>query len=1065
MQAAAGELGPAAAQVSRVDPDADVQRFLLDGGATGYALDGDNIVGVFSTPSLSPKGAAQRVLQDAVARGGRRLDGFDTYLPGIYAGGGFRAVARLPFDPEYAPTAEGGALADWDAAAMDQISEGWGSPDVVFMVYDPENAGPDTDNRITEYEEGEAAQREALTGAREPLPAAARDVISAPEGVKLMDETSSVMNAVIDGAKDPVGAYKGFWNTVEDKFFNGLAPIRRLEVATRGELGVGAESAYKAAEMALNDSGRSEALMWYGAAKLGEHGEFQHAPGTVGLRTIFDTAVGDKKGAEAGQTMSDWMGWMVAKRIQELRSNGKELDFPMKDLEAALAKEQPQFAEAQAMWRAHNSANIDFLVDTGRISEAQAAGLKEAEYYVPFYRSEDNADGSAPDFVFPDGYERRGRGGSAGTLLSRDPGIKKLIGGDKKLIDNIMKNMIRNSQSMTAAGMRNQAANQIFELMGEANLAKTVKARKKGKNGNWIQVEKPSEHAVKIWIDGKEKWALPQRGAEPYLVAMAGLQPLQLKGIVGQLANIAAIFRQGITLSPSFMIRNLIRGMVANGLLTSGANLTLSTNTMTGMRDAYGNGQATQAFKAMSGMGDFRFGNSDRGFGRNDILMEYGMLPKTFAARVRSAINRAEHLGTATELADRVAAFQTMQRNGVRADEAAYQALAVMNYARKGGMPYLRQFLPLVPFLNARMQGLSRLTEGAVGRRGAEGRRAAMAQLAINGAILGTISAALWAWNGMDEEREERYKSEPLYRRLNYHIFYVGDTAFYIPKAFELGHLFSSIPELFLDAAVRDMNEVGPGVKKILADTLMFNAIPAGILPIVEGKANYSFFRQAAIEGQREQNLRPEDRVTGSSTLARFIGRQLGVSDMTKLSPTMIEHYLQGFGGAYFHMMSGATDMAAAELGFSSAPVGGAWGDMPVASQAAERVFGSMIKRSDQQSTKYMEEFYRNKDYITQVYRSAKAAAASGDVEYAQHLLQQAGGTPAAYKLVNKAASQLSDLNAAIRAIRQDTKMSPGAKRTKIEPLIRVRNELVRGVAGVIRDIEEAQGATFKGVA
>lgn len=61
MSRAAKVLGPEAAQVSRVPNDANVDRFLLDDGMTGYALDGDNIIGVLSTPG-APRGAAQRVL-------------------------------------------------------------------------------------------------------------------------------------------------------------------------------------------------------------------------------------------------------------------------------------------------------------------------------------------------------------------------------------------------------------------------------------------------------------------------------------------------------------------------------------------------------------------------------------------------------------------------------------------------------------------------------------------------------------------------------------------------------------------------------------------------------------------------------------------------------------------------------------------------------------------------------------------------------------------------------------------------------------------------------------------
>jgi adenylate kinase family enzyme len=1225
MSRAALALGPEAAQVSRVPDDANVQRFLLDDGMTGYALDGDNVIGVFSTPG-APRGAAQRVLADAVARGGRRLDGFDTYLPKIYAKAGFRAVARLPFNPEYAPSLEGGSLANWSTGRMRAAGRrvgapnDWGTPDVVFMVYDPANASPDTDNLIGDYDDGIAAQDRALQGggaeeagriaaagqggagspgrsgdgprlaagiddwigrregasnqkvkaeitrlvevgrsspnssmaalrhaselfsydqlmnratkadgkdygpqfmtahakftrgmvallaqiAKDAPPAAAAHYmqmvkaqkndhitklreglqrgtievsqidldtklfkvtepalargITAPEGIDLGLSESGVRqtyDAVVNVAANPGLAARTALERVEDNFFNRFAPIRRLERTVKGKLGTGMESAFKAAETAVNDSGRNEALMYYGAAKLGKYGEYSNAPGTVGLRTIFDTAV--EGAADKGQAMADWMGYMVGQRILDLRKAGFTAPFPMSDAEAQkyVAAATPKQKQAAAMWRAHNDANIDFLVDAKRITKEQADAMKAAGSYVPFYRSQQNSDGSSPEFDLGD-TSRFGRGGGA-ELLARDPGIKALKGGDKKAIDNIMINMIRNSQAMVAAGMRNHAANLTFDLMEGAGLAKAVKGSAK---------KKPHGDAVAVWRDGKKKWVIPQPGAEHLVIAMAGLQPLQLGRIQALLGGVGAVFRQGITLSPAFMVRNLIRGAVSNGLLTSGANLTAANNTLTGLREAWNNSQATQAFKAQSGMGDYSFGNPSVGLGANDILIEYGLQPKTMGFRIRKAIEAGERVGTATELADRVASYKTMIARGMRPDEAAYQARAIMDYARKGANPELRAWLPMVPFLNARLQGYSRLAEGAVGRGGEyDTRGQAAKQLALNGLVLMALSGALWARNAMDEEREEKYKAEPLWKRLNYHIVYLGDRTLLIPKAFELGHLFSSIPELFADAMVNDMNEIGQGVRKIALDTIGFNLIPAAVLPIIEASANYSFFTGAPIEGRRELGLRAEDRIEGSSAISRFVGQQLGISDLTKISPTMIEHWAAGYGGAYFLTAAAAVDVAASETGLGSAPVGGAFGDVPVASAALQRSFGSMLGITDQKSTKFIEEFYRNKDFITQVYRSAKDAAARGDVEHAQRLLEKAPGTAEAYKIVNRAASQLSEINRGIRDVRNDRNLSPAEKRAKIAPLVQARNRLVAEVSRVIDGIEEQQGRTFRSAA
>lgn len=883
-------------------------------------------------------------------------------------------------------------------------------------------------------------------GRPRPAPRRAED-IDVAQYMTSLPKSQGLVSKIQEHMTDARVGQRGFWDVVEDNIFNAFAPIRRLETSNgREPLPPGAESAFKSAEMAVNDSGRQEMLLYYGAAKLGQYGEYTVKEDTLGLRDIFALASGEGEGR--GQRLQDWMQWMVARRAQQLEAEGIKTPLTEADIQQALDKGRPEFEQAAAEWKKHNDANIDFLVDTGRIGRAQADAMKADDFYVPFYRSDERVDGTSPELVL-DGYRP---GTTQSGLLRRDPGIMKIKGGDRLRIDNLMQNMIRNSQAMIAAGMRNRAANMSFELMERAGMADVEP----------ISAKKPDPNAVRMWKDGVESWVIPRgRDAYPMMMALAGLQPTTLHPFLQIGADIASIFRQGITLTPPFMIRNAIRGAVSSGILTTGANLTPTNNTISGLTGALKKSAATQAFKAMSGMGDYRFGNSDVGFGKDDILIEFGLSPKTIGSRFRSVMNAAEEVGSATELADRVAAMNTMIERGMRRDEAAYQALTIMNYARRGGASWLRSMLPLVPFMNARLQGYSRLMEGAVGKRGAAGRKQAMMQLALNGLVYTAVGAGFWLMNYEDEEKRAKYEAEPLFRRLNYHISYWGDKTLYLPKAFELGHVFTSLPELFADQMLTDLNDLGPGAWKIIADTLAFNFVPAAALPAIEMWTNKDTFRDQPIEGLRETSLRPADRTQNASEIAKFIGQRMGVSDLTKVSPAMIEHFLSGYGGIYYVMASTVIDMVGAELGLTPAQPGGAFGDMPVVSQTMQRAFGSFLKDTDMSSTRFIEEFYTAKDHITQIYRSATEAARAGDVEYARKILDEAPLTPAAYKLVNAAASRLSDVNTRLRLLRQDRSMSAAEKRRQMKPLIKIRNELTRQVTEAIRKIEDEQGASF----
>lgn len=118
-----------------------------DGGVV-VSKEGD-IKGLFKKATSKAKGVAQKLLQKAVEAGGIKLDNFDNYLTPVYEKAGFRVVSRVPFNEEYAP-------------------EGWnkekhGTPDVVAMVYDPQNKLEIEERKFEDYDEA-MAYRDQLVG-------------------------------------------------------------------------------------------------------------------------------------------------------------------------------------------------------------------------------------------------------------------------------------------------------------------------------------------------------------------------------------------------------------------------------------------------------------------------------------------------------------------------------------------------------------------------------------------------------------------------------------------------------------------------------------------------------------------------------------------------------------------------------------------------------------------------------------------------------------------------------------------------------------------------------------
>jgi hypothetical protein len=145
---------------------------------------------------------------------------------------------------------------------------------------------------------------------------------------------------------------------------------------------------------------------------------------------------------------------------------------------------------------------------------------------------------------------------------------------------------------------------------------------------------------------------------------------------------------------------------------------------------------------------------------------------------------KLEEVGEATEMAERIALFKQLKDQGFGEREAAYQAMNLINFGRRGSggglVPGLIDgLIPMVPFLNARIQGLYRLIENP--KTPADIKLRLTKEVALRGAVLGAISTSIYAVMAGDE----RWEQETLDRKVNYDILYVGDTTVYLPRAFK----------------------------------------------------------------------------------------------------------------------------------------------------------------------------------------------------------------------------------------------------------------------------------------
>ena len=183
-----------APQVEIKSPEelAGYQLFQTDAGS-GFAIkpDGD-IVSVFASPS-EPRGSSYAMLQAAVQAGGRKLDAFDTYLPNIYQRVGFRPVARVPWNDEFAPP-------DWNKETFREYNNG--EPDIMFFVHDPNYFGESVDVPYAkDYDDAVRIQTEALNQSPRRAPETSDAQINTAPGLPSFRKGGTVERVTNDNRK------------------------------------------------------------------------------------------------------------------------------------------------------------------------------------------------------------------------------------------------------------------------------------------------------------------------------------------------------------------------------------------------------------------------------------------------------------------------------------------------------------------------------------------------------------------------------------------------------------------------------------------------------------------------------------------------------------------------------------------------------------------------------------------------------------------------------------------------------------------------------------------------
>ncbi len=805
------------------------------------------------------------------------------------------------------------------------------------------------------------------------------------------------------------------------------------------------DKAYKMLRMSTSSDGGLYGMLHYGQV-FNDDGALNVKKGTKGLIEILKPV---------GIETDRFMLWIAANRAEQLKKQDRENYFTdqdianLKQLNAGKMEDgrsrSAVYAETLRNMNELNRSALDLAKQAGLIDEAGYRKFASDIWYVPFYRQMDD-DGTLS--------AAQTSSGAVNQYLS------KRLKGSSRGLNDLMENVMMNWSHILSASMKNLSANATLDAarqMGGIVTKLTKVDDKFGRDdaGNVV----PLKYAVKTMVGGKEAYHV----IEDELL-FDSLNAVANMGGSNMLLDVARSFKTTLTrmvaLSPTFKINNLIRDSI-QAIGVSELKKNPIANVIQGWK-AYNDERA----EALVGGGLFAMGNAFDGDRAANVkrLIKQGVdkasiltTEEKAKAWLKKAWDRYDNLSDKSENANRLALYKQLIASGASHLEAAYAARDLQDFSLQGSWAAIRYASQVLPYFNARLQGLYKLgREGfdpvvsvLSGKADATQRQKAARFAAVTSAV--TIAGLILY---LSQKDDDDWKKREQWDRDSFFWFKIPGTDMIarIPKPFEIGAI-ASIIERFTEQIVDSSVEgkvFGQRLMAILHDNLAINPMPQMLRPIMDVASNKDSFTDRPIESMGMERLSPGNRVNPSTSDAAVIVGRLnglladGISAVTgvsaekmQLSPIQYDYLLRGYLGWIGTVIQTSSEILTSPF---------REGERPTRKIDDFFVVGNFVKEVPQNQSGYVTSFYENAKTISQAAADFNMFLKAGQLEKATEVLNDKRDLIMLSKLYTKGADMMADVNRRARQIERDETLDGDAKRIEIDRLAQMRIEVARMV-------------------
>lgn len=534
-------------------------------------------------------------------------------------------------------------------------------------------------------------------------------------------------------------------------------------------------------------------------------------------------------------------------------------------------EKNPVFAKAAAEIHRYNDFLLANAVDAGMLSVKAAMAMKNKyPHYVPFFRE------------FYEAAEAQ-RNGTGKGFANVGAVTKKMRGSTLDVVDPL-EGTIRNTFSIMSAIERNKVGQSIVKLANVDGMGALIE--------KVSGAAKVTDHSFSVWKNGKK--VVYNTTPELYQ-AFKMLNPEGANMFTKLLSYPAKWLRAGATLGPEFILRNPVRDMISATIYSKHGFIPV-VDTLKGLGLYLQKGETYWEYMR-SGAAQANLVSLDRNY-LSGQMRELLQRPSVKKMITTNPIEVLRGLSEATEMATRLAEFHNVRkgytgignrlfskkRNPGSIQEAALESRDVtLDFSRIGS--HTKSLNKTIAFFNAAIQGTDKMFREW---------KANPRDMTVKTAMWITLpSVLLWELNKDDP----RYQELPQWQKDIFWIIPAKDTLIKIPKPFELGILFGTVPERMLQWDYdKKRKQKGAGFKGLagsVLDSMAPSFLPTALVPAIEAMTNHSIFMGRDIVPQSQQNTIPELQYGPyTSAVSRKIGETFGIS------PRKVDNTIRGYGGS-----------------------------------------------------------------------------------------------------------------------------------------------------------------------